>query len=348
MTVDGKAIAPINGPYGGLYYSCAIGIWSAGTHTYVITATDTKGGTFSSTGTFTVVVSSVPVPAISSVAVAEAATPRNGILESSDQLKITWAASQGPIASQSVAIDGRRITTIGGPYGHLYYSCSVGAWSAGTHSYSITATNASGFSSTSSGTFNVTASAITPITIGSVVVAEAAAPWDGTLASTEALVITWAASSSNKIASQAVTIDSRTVSTIYGPYGGLYYSCPIGAWSAGSHAYTITTTDAKGSRQHPTAVSRCLLRPIPVAKLGTRRSIAPTCWLPRCARGTTRSSRAIRCWTISREQHALERLAAGDRTYTIGATDKVGNVSSFSGSFVLIASSTANQKAQDI
>ncbi len=246
VTVDGKAIAPINGPYGGLYYSCAIGIWSAGTHTYVIAATDSKGGTFSSTGTFTVAASSVPVPAISSVLVAEAATPKNGILESSDQLKITWAASQGPIASQNVMIDGRRITTINGPYGHLYYSCSIGAWSAGTHFYSITATNASGFSSTSSGTFSVAASAITPITIGSVVVAEAAAPRDGVLGSTEALVITWAASASNRIASQAVTIDGRTVSPVYGPYGGLYYSCPIGAWSAGSHAYTITTTDAKG------------------------------------------------------------------------------------------------------
>jgi hypothetical protein len=212
----------------------------------VIAATDAKGGTFSSTGTFTVAASSVPVPTMSSVLVAEASSPKNGILEASDQLKITWAASQGPIASQSLTVDGRRIATINGPYGHLYYSCSIGAWSAGSHSYAITATNASGFSSTNSGTFSVAASASTPVTIGSIVVAEAAVPRDGTLDSTESLVITWAASSSSKIASQAVTIDGRTVSTIYGPYGGLYYSSPIGAWSAGSHYYTITTTDATG------------------------------------------------------------------------------------------------------
>jgi hypothetical protein len=194
-----------------------------------------------------VAASSVPVPAISSVLVAEASSPKNGILEASDQLRITWAASQGPIASQSLTVDGRRITTINGPYGHLYYSCSIGAWSAGSHSYAITATNASGFSSTTSGTFSVAASASTPITIGKVAVAEAAAAArDGTLDSTESLVITWAASSSSKIASQAVTIDGRAVSTVYGPYGGLYYSCPIGAWSAGSHYYTITTTDATG------------------------------------------------------------------------------------------------------
>ncbi len=246
MTVDGKAITPINGPYGA-YYSCAIGMWSAGAHRYVITTTDAKGGTFNSTGTFSVVASSVATLAISSIVVAEAAVPKNGTLESADQLRITWAAtSQSTVASQSITIDGRRITTISGPYGHLYYSCSIGAWLTGTHTYAITATNASGFSSTSSGVFNVAASASTPVTVGSVVVAEAAAPRDGSLQLTEALVITWAAESSNKIASQAVTIDGRSVSPIYGPYGGLYYSCPIGAWSAGSHAYTITATDSKG------------------------------------------------------------------------------------------------------
>ena len=246
MTVDGKPIAPINGPYGA-YYSCTIGTWSAGTHTYVIAATDLKGVTFNCTGTFAVIASQVPTPVISSPVVAEAAAPKNGMLDSNDPLRITWAAtSQDPIASQSVTVDGRRFTTVGGPYGHNY-SCSIGAWSAGTHDYSITATNASGFSSTYSGSFSVTdpiPSATPPVTIGSVVVAEAAAPKNGILESTEMLVITWAASSPYKIASQAMTIDGRTVSPIYGPYGGLYYSCPIGAWSAGTHTYVITATSA--------------------------------------------------------------------------------------------------------
>lgn len=55
MTIDGRTVTPINGPYGSLYYSCAIGAWSVGTHTYVITAGNSAGFTANSSGTFTVV-----------------------------------------------------------------------------------------------------------------------------------------------------------------------------------------------------------------------------------------------------------------------------------------------------
>ena len=46
-------VTPVKGPSGGLY-SCSIGAWSAGTHAYVITATNSKGFSFNSSGTFTV------------------------------------------------------------------------------------------------------------------------------------------------------------------------------------------------------------------------------------------------------------------------------------------------------
>ena len=55
MTIDGRSVTPIYGPYGGLYYSCMIGAWSAGTHTYVITTSNSAGFTANSSGTFTVV-----------------------------------------------------------------------------------------------------------------------------------------------------------------------------------------------------------------------------------------------------------------------------------------------------
>ncbi len=247
MTVNGRAIAPINGPYGGLYYSCSIGTWSAGDHAYVITATDSKGVSFSSSGTFSVAASAANPPSIASIVVAEAAAPKNGILESSDLLKITWAASGlNGIASQTLTVDGRAIAPIAGPYGGLYYSCPIGAWSAGTHAYAITSTDGDGISSTSSGAFSVAASAAAPVTIDSIVVAEASSTRDGTLDSSETLVITWAASSSGGIASQRMTIDGRTVTPINGPYGGLYYSCQIGAWSAGTHSYVITASNSAG------------------------------------------------------------------------------------------------------
>ena len=67
-----------------------------------------------------------------------------------------------------------------------------------------------------------------PPTIASVVVAEAGSTKNGVLESNEALKITWAASSPNGIASQTMTVDGQAIAPINGPYGGLYYSCPIG------------------------------------------------------------------------------------------------------------------------
>ncbi|MFZ1934679.1 MAG: hypothetical protein WCB27_17340 [Thermoguttaceae bacterium] len=247
ISVDGKPLTSLYGPYSGRYYASLMGTRSAGAHSYVITATDKNGLSFSESGTFTVVASQATTPTISAVVVAEAATAKNGILESSDKLKITWVAtSNNHIASQTVTVDGHSITPVAGPFSGRYYSCQIGAWSAGTHTYAIAATDASGISSTSSGTFTVVASNTTPLTIESAVVAEAAAPKNRILESTDALVITWAASSSAKITSQTMTIDGRTVSPIYGPYGGLYYSCQIGAWSSGAHNYVITATNAQG------------------------------------------------------------------------------------------------------
>jgi hypothetical protein len=56
ITVDGTYL-PVYGPYGTIYagnYSGVMGTMSAGKHTYVITATDTKSVSSKATGTFTV------------------------------------------------------------------------------------------------------------------------------------------------------------------------------------------------------------------------------------------------------------------------------------------------------
>ena len=176
---------------------------------------------------------------------AEASTPKNGILESSDSLRITWAAtSPYGIASQTVRVNGTIVAPINGPYGGMFYSCRIGQYGVDSHSYTITATDSKGVTSTAAGTFTVVAPA--PPTIASVVVVEAGATKNGVLESTDPLKITWSATSQFNIAAQTMMIDGTTITPIKGPYGGQYYSCSIGTWSAGSHNYTITATDSLG------------------------------------------------------------------------------------------------------
>ena len=73
MTIDGNKITStsIKGPYGGQFYSCAIGTWAAGTHNYAIKTFDSRGDFSTFTGTFVTV-----EPAyLSSVDGGESATP---------------------------------------------------------------------------------------------------------------------------------------------------------------------------------------------------------------------------------------------------------------------------------
>ena len=247
MTVDGKTITPISGPYSNLYFSCTIGTWTAGSHSYTIHSTDSQGASSDTSGTFTVYAPTTTPPSITSVVVAEAGTVKNGILESNEPLRITWSAtSPYGIASQTMTVDGKAIAPINGPYGGQYFSCTIGTWAAGSHNYTIHTTDTKGVSSDSSASFTVVAVTTTPPSITSVVVAEAGTVKNGILESNEPLRITWSATSSYGIASQTMTVDGKAITPINGPYGGQYFSCTIGTWAAGSHNYTIHTTDKNG------------------------------------------------------------------------------------------------------
>ena len=215
-------------------------------------------GNVASTSTDNVVTYETP-PIIASVVVAEAAAPKNNILESNESLRITWAVSTHyGVTSQTMTVDGKAIAPINGPYGKLlygflgtvYYSCPIGTWAAGNHTYTITTSDSQGVSSTSTGSFDVVAPV--PPAITRVVVAEAAAPGSGLLESNRTLVITFAATGSSRIVSQSVQIDDGSMAPIHGPYGGLYYSCSIGTRAAGTHTYTITSTDATGGQSTST------------------------------------------------------------------------------------------------
>jgi hypothetical protein len=243
LTIDGTTLTPIKGPYGGLYYSCDIGAWAVGAHAYTITATDPNGVIASDTGTFSVV---KPIaPSITDIVVSEAALPKNGKLESGENLRITWgASSSNGIASQTVTVDGKVKTPTQGPYGGLYFGCAIGTYAADSHTYKIKTTDLKGVSTTSTGTFTVVSSP--PPTIDSVLVTEAGTVKNGKLEPNESLKMTWAASSSSGIASQTLTVDGKAKTPIKGPYSGLYYSCAIGTYAAGSHSYTIKSTDSQG------------------------------------------------------------------------------------------------------
>jgi hypothetical protein len=184
-------------------------------------------------------------PTIGDVVAAETAAPKNGVLESTDKVAITWGVtSASGVASQTLTIDGKKVTTINGPFGGRYYSCTIGKLTAGSHVYTITATDSRGVSSSSTGTIAVVAPP--PPSISNVVAAEAGASKNGTIEPGEKVVITWAATSASGIASQTMTVDGKKMSTIKGPYSGRYYSCAVGSFAAGSHTYTVKSTDSKG------------------------------------------------------------------------------------------------------
>jgi hypothetical protein len=143
ITIDGRAYGHIRGPYNGVYYSCSIGKLGAGVHNYTIAATNSKGLTFYNRGSFTV--SAIQPPLVDRVAFG------NGTL--------TWVASSWyGIVSQTLWIDGYKVgSAIHGPTGKFYYYSKIGARAAGTHTYTIKATDGRHLTTTKTGTFKIPA-----------------------------------------------------------------------------------------------------------------------------------------------------------------------------------------------
>ncbi len=348
LEIDGSPVVPINGPYDGLFYSCQIGTRGVGSHTYKITVTDSEGNTSSTTGSFTVVAPAPPT--ITGVVVAEATGPRNGVLETDEKLVITWAATSPlRIASQTLSIDGSAITPINGPYGGMFYSCQIGTWTAGPHTYVITSTDSEGDESSVTGTFTVVQTPVIAPTIADVIVAEASAPKDGILDSNDALKITWAASSPNHIASQTVEVDGSEITPINGPYGGLFYSCPIGKCGIGSHSYKITATDAKGVSSTAAgtfavvAPASPTIADVVVADSGTGQAGAlKITWSATSPYGIASQTLMVDGTKITPIQGPfggryyscqIGTWPAGNHDYTITSTDSLGDSSTFTGTF---------------
>ena len=168
LAIDGNPVGALFGPYGpnpnGSYYlGGSLGSLGAGVHTYAITSTDGKGNSGSLSGSFTVADASGLQ--VSNVVVAEDQLPRNGVLESNEQLVITWTltgpdAATTAAANTSLSVDGNTVTAKYGPYGtvnsNAYNWAGVfGSLSAGVHSYTIVANDSNGNAASYSGSFSV-------------------------------------------------------------------------------------------------------------------------------------------------------------------------------------------------
>jgi hypothetical protein len=290
-----------------------------------------------------------PGPVIGSVVAAEA-TPQNGKLESNEKLKITWATTSSlGIASQTLAIDGTKIKPINGPYGGLYYSCPIGKYGVGSYSYTITATDSNGVSSSSTGIFNVVTAANTGPTISQATVSQAKGK------------ISWNAVDSDGVAGSTLQIDGKAVSNVGGPYtaaSGVNFSASYGALAAGNHTYTITATDKLGNSSQYTGSFTLVTNPGPtISSVVVSQAKGKISWNAADPDGVASSTLKIDGISVPNVggpytaisgvnfSASYGSLASGNHTYTITATDKAGNVSTFSGSFTLSASSSAAKNA---
>ena len=232
LTVDGVVVSKIFGPYtapSGVNYAGVFGSLPAGSHDYVITATDTLGNASQQTGSFDVVAAG---PIISSVVV----VAEKGLM--------TWNAQDSDgVASTALTVDGVVVSKIFGPYtapSGVNYAGVFGSLPAGNHDYVITATDTLGNASQQTGSFDVVAAG--PIISSVVVVAEKG-------------LMTWNAQDSDGVASTALMVDGVVVSKIFGPYtapSGVNYAGVFGSLPAGNHDYVITVTDTLGNASQQT------------------------------------------------------------------------------------------------
>jgi hypothetical protein len=130
------------------------------------------------------------------------------------------------------------------------FASVLGTLSAGTHTYSITATDKLGNTTSTaySGTFTVAAPP--QATISGVMVVEATGERDGTLTTSESILMTWSAVDPDGVARATLQIDGRNIASVWGPYAtatGADFAATPGTLAAGTHTYSIVATDKLGN-----------------------------------------------------------------------------------------------------
>ncbi len=258
--------------------------------------------------------------------------------------KMSWnVADPDGVAGTTLAIDGKAVSGIAGPFtatSGVNYSASLGSLTPGDHTYTITATDKTGHTTTSSSTFTVTTQGPT---ISQVVVSQARGK------------ISWNAVDPDGVASSTLTIDGNAVSNVAGPFtaaSGVNFSAPLGSLAVGDHQYTITTTDKAGHASTLngtfTTVANGNSGPT-IGQVVVSQTRGRISWNAVDTDGVTGATLVIDGTAVSNIagpytaasgvnfSASISSLASGDHTYTITATDGLGNASTVSGSFTLLA-----------
>ncbi|MCE5268079.1 MAG: hypothetical protein LLG00_09360, partial [Planctomycetaceae bacterium] len=272
-------------------------------------------------------------PQIGSVVVA----PADGL--------ITWnAVDPDGVTVSSITIDGTVVSKIYGPMGAtsgVNFAAVFGKLATGSHSFTITATDKLGNSSTYDGSFIVAANA--GPTIGNVAVAAASG------------LMTWNAIDADGVASSTVKIDGVTVPKIYGPMtaaSGVNFAAVFGTLATGTHQYIITATDKAGNSSTLTA-NFDVAAPTPGNSAPTISSVAVAqasgmmTWNVADPDGVASSTVTVDGLTVSKLYGPMTAasgvnyagvfgtLATGEHSYTITATDRLGNASTSAGKFTV-------------
>ena len=323
LTIGGTVVTDVAGPWtgsSGLNYSWTYNTLSAGTYAYTITATDVLGSASQYTGTLTV--GTKVGPTISKIAV------------SVSQGVISWnAAASSGTASCSVTVDGTSVTNVYGPWAAstgATYEGAFGTVADGSHTYVISATDASGYTWRYTGWF--IAGTSTP-TIGSVVLAAN----QGT--------ITWNTAAVTGIKAVALTIDGAGVSNVTGPWdasSGVNFEGVFGGISSGSHYYSITVTSGAGVTTRSVGVFA--VSGPSIGKIAVSTATGWITWNAAGSNGVASTALTIDGTGIAvcgpyaaasgfNYSGALGSLANGSHTYVITATDNSGRWSQYSGIF---------------
>ena len=368
--MDGKNVTPVYGPYtatSGVNFGAPLGMLSAGTHNYSIVATDKAGNPTSPayTGSFTVVASTNNGPTIGGVAVVEATGPQDGTLTTGESLVLTFnALDPDGVAGATLQVDGKNVTPVYGPYtaaSGVNFGVALGMQSAGTHNYSIVATDKAGNATSPAytGSFTVVASTNNGPTVGGVTVVQATGPQNGTLTTSESILMTWNTVDPDGLASATLQMDGKNITPVYGPYAtatGANFSALLGILSAGTHNYSIVATDKAGNPTSPAYTGSfnvvTATNPGPtISGVTIVTASGLMTWNALDSDGVASSSLQIDGADVSNIygpyvaasgvnfSGVFGTLLSGSHTYTITATDNLGNQSQSTGTFNVPAGS---------